>query len=182
MTVYAAMIAMTAVALSGCAGAGLSASHAHSEHADYAGLESREIKALSPEETEGYLSGNGMSFALAAELNGWPGPLHVLEFADAMQLSAEQRAKTERLYAEMLREARALGAQMVAKEKELDALLTGGRADESSLREATEAAARLRGELRFTHLKYHLKMPALLTAEQTAAYQRLRGYRGHGGH
>ena len=33
-----------------------------------------------------------MGLALAAELNGYPGPSHVLELADKLELSAEQRA------------------------------------------------------------------------------------------
>ena len=38
-----------------------------------------------------------MSLALAAELNGYPGPLHVLELADRLGLSAEQRGKVQQL-------------------------------------------------------------------------------------
>ena len=43
----------------------------------YAGQETREIKALSRDEINGYLSGDGMAFAKAAELNHYPGPKHV---------------------------------------------------------------------------------------------------------
>ena len=36
-----------------------------------------DIKALSSEEVEQYLSGAGMGYAKAAELNRHPGPIHV---------------------------------------------------------------------------------------------------------
>jgi hypothetical protein len=49
----------------------------------YAGQAGREIKALSREEVEGLLAGQGMGYAKAAELNRYPGPAHVLEQAEA---------------------------------------------------------------------------------------------------
>ena len=47
----------------------------------YEGQESRDIKALSDEEIRGLLNGQGMALAKAGELNHYPGPMHVLEFA-----------------------------------------------------------------------------------------------------
>lgn len=48
----------------------------HGQHSPYAGLPAREIKALSPEEIADLAAGRGMGLALAAELNGYPGPRH----------------------------------------------------------------------------------------------------------
>ncbi|NIN54376.1 MAG: hypothetical protein GTO38_03650, partial [Hydrogenophaga sp.] len=45
----------------------------------YAGLERREIKALAAEQVRAHLDGDGMALALAAELNAYPGPMHVLQ-------------------------------------------------------------------------------------------------------
>jgi hypothetical protein len=45
----------------------------------YAGMQARPIKALSAEQIADLKAGRGMSLALAAELNGYPGPRHVLE-------------------------------------------------------------------------------------------------------
>jgi hypothetical protein len=59
-----------------------------------------------------------MALALAAELNGYPGPMHVLEHADALGLSGAQRAVAEDLRTRMLGEARALGARIIALEEE----------------------------------------------------------------
>ena len=63
--------------------------HAESVHSPYAGQEKREIKALSQEDVEGYLTGQGMGFAKAAELNQYPGPKHVLELARELRLEKE---------------------------------------------------------------------------------------------
>jgi len=151
-------------------------------HSPYTGMESRGIKALSPQETADYLSGAGMSLAMAAELNGYPGPKHLLELADDLPLSESQYKDVQRLFDEMENEARILGAQIVAAESGLDALFAEKRADESSLRAAVSEIARLKGELRALHLQYHLRTVPLLTAAQIARYEDLRGYSGHAGH
>lgn len=50
----------------------------HGQSAEpYAGQQSRDIKALSDEEMKGYLTGAGMGFAKAAELNRYPGPVEL---------------------------------------------------------------------------------------------------------
>ena len=147
----------------------------------YTGLQSREIKALSPQEIDGYLSGAGMGFALAAELNGYPGPRHVLEHADALALSDSQLAQTRRLFSQMENEAKPLGRAVVGKERELNTLFSGGEVGEESLRATVAEIAKLKGELRAAHLKYHLEMKALLSPEQLAKYESLRGYHKHRG-
>ena len=43
-----------------------------------------EVNALSPDEVQQYLAGAGMGYAKAAELNHFPGPMHVLELADKL--------------------------------------------------------------------------------------------------
>jgi hypothetical protein len=78
----------------------------------------RSIKSLSQQETADYLSGKGMGFAKAAELNGYPGPGHVLELADRLALSPAQKAKTEEVFDKMQRRARELGSRLVEEEKD----------------------------------------------------------------
>ena len=152
----------------------------------YAGHTDRAIKALSAEQIEGLRAGSGMGFALAAELNGYPGPLHSLEVADAMHLSAEQRQKTQALYEEMLERSRALGERIVELEAELDAQFANRTITEDGLRRLTARIAEATGELRFNHLRYHLEMTALLRPHQVELYNRARGYGegggAHGGH
>ena len=157
-----------------------------------AAWQERGIKALSPERIEDYLTGRGMGMALPAELNGYPGPLHVLELADELGLTADQRAQTERLFEDMRRRAIELGAQIVEREALLDEMFVAATVSAATLRDAALALGRLSGELRAHHLTYHLAMRDLLDPHQLAAYQRLRGHAagpprghghpGHGGH
>src|SRR6266571_4214131 len=67
----------------------------------YAGQEQRAIKALSDQEIRDLLEARGMGLAKAAELNSYPGPLHVLELADELGLSDAQRASSRTLYERM---------------------------------------------------------------------------------
>lgn len=153
------------------------AQHAH-QASPYTGLQEREIKALSKEDTHKLLQGQGMSLALAAELNGYPGPLHVLELGDGLKLTPAQRAQTQALMDEHKAQARDLGKQLVEAERALDQSFAHGRATEEEVARHTRAIGVLQGALRDAHLQTHLKQAALLTREQIAAYQRLRGYTG----
>lgn len=149
-----------------------------------AGEEARAIKALSEEEVRALLAGEGMGLAKAAELNHYPGPRHVLDMADSLELSAEQRAGVEEIRARMSGRARTLGAEIVQAESALDNAFAGGAIDAAGVREATREIARLQGELRATHLLAHVETRAVLTPHQVVTYDRLRGYGtgDHGGH
>jgi hypothetical protein len=91
-------------------------------HSPYAGMQARDIKALSANDIEGLRAGRGMSMALPAELNGYPGPLHVLQHQEALGLSASQRAATQDLFDRMKQDAIAAGESYVRAERELDRL------------------------------------------------------------
>src|SRR4051812_44950792 len=56
----------------------------------YAGQQARSIKALSDEDIAALRNGDGMGMAKAAELNGYPGPRHVLALARELQLTDAQ--------------------------------------------------------------------------------------------
>ena len=154
--------------------------HAHQHHAaqhgPYAGMQNREIKALSAQQIQGYREGRGMAMAMPAELNGYPGPLHVLEHAAKLGLTAEQVALTQKLYAEMQATAKTQGEKLIAAERELDGLFAQKRATADNVASAVSAAAVAQGHLRETHLRYHLAMMNVLTPEQIATYNQLRGY------
>lgn len=150
-------------------------SHDHAA-SPYADDTDRAVKALSAEEAEGLLAGRGLGFARAAELNGYPGPLHVLELADDLGLTDEQRANTQRLFDAMQAEAQTLGQQIVQMETRLDALFAEGEATSPDLVRITGHIGSVRGALRAVHLRAHLDMMAILAPEQIAAYQQLRGY------
>jgi Spy/CpxP family protein refolding chaperone len=144
----------------------------------------REIKALSPEEVDQLLTGQGMGLALAGELNGYPGPKHVLELAGELALSDEQRAAVGRVHDAMQGEAVELGRRTIDAERRLDALFAGGEATSETLRAALDELGDLQAALRHAHLDAHLATRALLTEAQARRYDELRGYAdgGHGGH
>src|SRR5262245_56136455 len=70
-------------------------------HQPYAGFEQRPIKSLSEQQLDDLRTGRGMGLALAAELNGYPGPSHVLELADRLGLSLDQRNKVQDMFSKM---------------------------------------------------------------------------------
>jgi hypothetical protein len=144
--------------------------------APYAGQEQREIKALSADDVRALEAGEGMGLAKAAELNRYPGPRHVLDAADALELTAAQRSETERIYAQMRAEAAALGREILALERELDAAFAQQTIREDELARLTGALGVLQGRLRASHLRAHLQARALLSAGQVERYQHLRGY------
>jgi Spy/CpxP family protein refolding chaperone len=147
-------------------------------HQPYAGLQARPVKALSDQQIADLKAGRGMGLALAAELNGYPGPLHVLELATPLGLSEDQRAKVAALFDAMKQEAVALGERLIVAETALDRQFADKTITSSGLSEATRDIASLQGELRLAHLKYHLATLELLTPEQAARYSTLRGYGG----
>lgn len=150
-------------------------------HSPYTGQEKRAIKALSAEEIQALLSGQGMGLAKAAELNHYPGPRHVLDLGAQLPLSEAQRTETQKIYDHMHQEAVRLGALIVDKEKELDQLFAAQVAQSDALQGLTRQIAQLQGELRLVHLRAHVEMKRLLSPEQVEAYDALRGYTASAG-
>ena len=150
--------------------------HQHGQ-SPYAGLENRRIKALSPEEIQQLRGGEGMTLALPAELNHYPGPRHVLELAQELDLSLQQREQVRGIEREMREKAMALGTAIVENERRLDQAFAQGTITEDGLRDLTRAIARLQADLRYVHLAAHLEVRRILNDGQVAKYDELRGYR-----
>ena len=150
----------------------------------YSGEQARDIKALSAEDTDALLKGKGMGLAKAAELNGYPGPLHVLELAADLKLDEQQRARTQALFDAMQAKAVALGRQLVAEERELDELFAQKSVDAQSLAQVLARIGELQAKVRGAHLEAHIAQARILTSGQTARYVELRGYStgGQSGH
>ena len=160
----------------------LAASSAFAQHQPYAGQQDREIKALSPDQMKQYLSGAGMGYAMPAELNRYPGPMHVLELADKLALTPDQKARTQALMDAHKAEARAIGTKRVESERAIEMLFRSGKLDEALLAQRVREAADLEGAYRLAHLETHRRMRALLSEEQIERYVRLRGYAHDGKH
>ena len=163
-------------ALSGCA---TTSEHAGHGATPYAGQQARDIKALSADEARWYAEGAGMGFAKAAELNGYPGPMHALENADALALTPAQRGAIEALMRVHKAEARELGAEALRLERDLDTLFASRRATAATVDAKLAEIATVQARLRASHLKAHIATTALLTPEQVDRYNRSRGYASH---
>lgn len=148
----------------------------------YQGMEQRPIKALSRQQIDDYLAGRGMGQAMAAELNHYPGPLHVLELKEELVLGDDQIEQTQKLFATMQQQARKLGEQLVEGERALDRAFAEGNIDTKRLKELLEAIAEVQKELRFVHLQAHLQQKRILSRHQQLLYDRLRGYAGENSH
>ncbi|WP_299479809.1 hypothetical protein [uncultured Roseibium sp.] len=142
----------------------------------YAGLETREIKSLSKDDISELLAGGGWRLALPAELNGKPGPLHLLELSEELDLSTDQIKSLEALYADMREDAIVTGKRFIQAEAALSQAFKRNELDEKTLRKLVTNAKNLRAELRFIHLSRHLRTPDLLTEAQVKQYNYLRGY------
>ena len=155
----------------------------HDVHAPYAGQQSRQVASLSASDIDDLSLGKGWGLARPAELNGYPGPLHVLELADDLGLSGKQRDAAQRSFERMQSKARELGHALIAAEAGIDTLFKQSAADPETLNARLAVAGELRSKLRATHLLAHLEVTPVLTAEQRATYKRLRGYgHAHGSH
>jgi Spy/CpxP family protein refolding chaperone len=148
----------------------------HEYKSKYIGQERREIKSLSSDDIKELRAGAGWGLAKAAELNGLPGPKHILEMKKEIELTAEQEGAVVALYNDMHKEAIALGHKLIEYEKELNDRFAERNIDEKVLDQLLTKISETYKSLRYTHLSAHLKAPGILTEAQIKKYNKLRGY------
>src|SRR5262245_9046634 len=168
-------IVLSLVILAGAVAPSQAQNHAPAA-SPYAGLEQRTIKALSAEQIADLRAGRGMGLALAAELNGYPGPSHVLELARELELTDAQRTHIEALFAAMKAETIPIGERLIAEEAALDRQFAERAITPASLTTAVSAIGTTQASLRAAHLKYHLSTLDVLNPTQIRRYGELRGY------
>lgn len=142
----------------------------------YAGEQQRAVKSLSAQDIGDLEAGHGMGLSKVAELNHFPGPKHVLDLAPALHLTEGQMQKIRQQQDDMQQQAQRLGREIIARESMLDALFASRHAEADAVHKLLAEIAQLQGDLRFTHVKAHLATAQLLSQEQIAAYDQLRGY------
>lgn len=135
------------------------------------------IKSLSVKDVEILQRGGGWGFAKAAELNGYPGPAHVLELKTDLQLTEKQTAAIQALFNDMQIKAQALGTQFLELERKLNAAFANQQINSQRLTSLIHKIEKIRAKLRFVHLSAHLQTPEILTEEQISQYNKLRGYK-----
>lgn len=151
--------------------------HTEGHHtSEYSGEESREIKSLSVEDIAALKKGSGWGLAKVAELNGYPGPIHVLEMESEINLTSSQRVEIEDLYQKMNGEAVVLGEKLINLEKALSQSFSDQKIDSDSLENYVQEAGEVHAKLRLVHLSAHLETPKILSEDQVSLYNELRGY------
>jgi len=118
--------------------------------------------------------GAGAGMASYADLNGYPGPKHVLEMRDTLRLTDDQEKNLEAIFDEMSENARAKGELIIAKEIELDAKFRLGVATMSGVLRLSGEIGMLRGELRAVHMTAHIQAKEILTKQQIGLYNAIR--------
>lgn len=144
--------------------------------APYVAADGDTAYGLSQREAQGLLAGRGMGMARPAEMNGYPGPLHVLELADELALTPEQKQQARSARERVITEAPMLGRQIVEKELALDRLFRSGSAEAARIDALSQEIGRLRAELRAIHLRAHVVMQRALAVEQVRTYMAARGH------
>ena len=137
------------------------------------------IKSLSREDLRGLKSGHGTPFggmAKAAELNGLPGPRHVLDLKGELGLTLEQIKNIEGIYKKMNEKAVKVGRELVAKEAFMDREFQEGRVNPKNLEQMVNDSAQKYSQLRYIHLVAHLETAKVLQKKQVDQYNELRGY------
>jgi Spy/CpxP family protein refolding chaperone len=118
--------------------------------------------------------GRGFGLAFAADQNGYPGPMHVLELKDRLALTADQEARTRALMHAMFAESKPKSVRLLDAEAKLRRLFADRAADDMAIRAAVAEVERARGEVRLVHLLAHLKTRDLLTEDQRRIYHEAR--------
>ena len=154
----------------------------HAPASPYAGWEHWPVKALSKEQIADLRAGRGMGLALPAKLNGYPGPVHVLERGDQLRLTTDQRIRVQELHAAMKAEAIPLGERLMTQEADLDRQFAIQSVTPAILQAASVEIGPTQGALRLAHLRYHLSTLDVFTPEQIRRYGELRGDQALEGH
>jgi hypothetical protein len=141
----------------------------------YAGQEERTIKSLSASDIAELRRG-GWGLAKPAELNGVPGPAHLLELKEQIPLTETQVADIQHLFHRMRQRAIEEGVRLIARERALDVAFRNKTITGESLKSLLGEIEQSRTALRLVHLETHLLAVPLLSNGQIVRYNQLRGY------
>ena len=166
------ILTTAAIAVAGLVGTGASVSWGQHDHGHPGGHQAAEACAVEFDKVVG--EGRGFGLAFAADQNGYPGPMHVLELTDRLGLTADQEAKAQVLVQAMFAESKPKSARLLEAEAKLRRLFADRAADDAAVRAAVGEVERARSAVRLVHLLTHLKTRELLTEEQRRIYHEAR--------
>jgi hypothetical protein len=93
-----------------------------------------------------------MGLARPGEINGYPGPRHVLDLADELALTSEQQTAVQALFDQMQTEAIALGDRFLDRYAALEQAFRAGTITIDSMQQQTAELGVIEGQIRATHL------------------------------
>jgi Spy/CpxP family protein refolding chaperone len=170
-----ALVVALVLAVAGVAHA--QSGHGHGQHrhggADDAQAH-RRVEQCLREFDQVVADGRGFGLAFAADQNGYPGPLHVLELKDRLALTPAQETRMRALFDTMLADARSGAARLAAAEDRLRRVFADRAADPAAVRTAVAEAERARADVRLVHLLTHVQTHDVLTETQRRTYHDLR--------
>jgi Spy/CpxP family protein refolding chaperone len=176
-----ALVVALVLAVAGVAHA--QSGHGHGQHrhggADDAQAH-RRVEQCLREFDQVVADGRGFGLAFAADQNGYPGPLHVLELKDRLALTPAQETRMRALFDTMLVDARSGAARLAAAEDRLRRVFADRAADPAAVRTAVAEAERARADVRLVHLLTHVQAHDVLTESQRRQYHDLRWGAGKG--
>ena len=150
---------------------GALAQHGSQQHGQGQGHQA--AKACIDEFNQVVGEGRGFGLGFAADQNGYPGPMHVLELKDRLRLTADQEAKVRELRAAVLADL-PKSTRLLEAERRLERLFAQGAATEPAVRAAVVEVEQARTEVRLVHLLAHVRARDLLTEEQRRIYHEAR--------
>jgi Spy/CpxP family protein refolding chaperone len=133
-----------------------------------------QAQVVVPPDSAGLRNGEGMGMAMYADMNGYPGPKHILDLKDKLGLTKDQQKKVEDAVKLVKISATTKGDEIIVAEQELFSLFKSGKVNEKTLRLKLENIGKLRGELRYIHLQAHVRMKQILSAGQIQQYYESR--------
>ncbi|MFG0274816.1 MAG: hypothetical protein ACF8QF_07155 [Phycisphaerales bacterium] len=144
---------------------------------EHAGVGDPLLRHLTPAQIRGLGAAAGLGLAKPAELHGLPGPKHVLELADDLELTDEQRDRTQRAYERMRDRAIPAGQRVLDAERRVgEVMQSHPRVIEDEVARALDDAADAWRLLAREHIVAHAEMLSILTPAQVQRYSVLRGY------
>ena len=167
-------ILVTAAVLALAAVAAAAARAQHAGHGSETAARHHRVHQAQEEFDRVIAEGRGAGLAFAADQNGYPGPIHVLEVKDRLSLTPVQEREMERLTTKMFAASRPKSAALLDAEARLRRLFADGIADEPRVRAAVAEVERARSEVRLVHLLTHLQTRQALSDEQRRRYHEMR--------
>ncbi len=136
------------------------------------------LGGMTDAEKEAIRAGQGLGAGRLAMQAGYPGPRHILEMGDELELTAAQKERIGTIFGEAKASFAKMGAELVEKEEALEAMFAAGDVDVGDMTKLAAEIGELTGELRAGHLAAHVRTREALTAAQLEKLAAMRGEHG----